>query len=128
MSCSEYDNLVEAIALYKLVVNDALSDLRRPFYLDLTIIVIIPIALVIMALMWSNIIGFLAALGIGGINAGDRIRRGQTVLKTYWSDRSKLKRSVRRLEFELLLCAPITKKDNLPNVEKLLRDYFDALD
>ena len=126
MSYPEYNSLVEAIALYKSEVDNDLSELRRPFYLDLAVIIIIPITLAVVAFIWSNIAGLLAAVGIGGINAGDRLRRGQTVLKTYWSDRSKLKKSVRRLEFELLLCTP-TAKARLKRVEKLLRDYFDAL-
>lgn len=126
MSYPDYDSLVEAISLYKSAADDNLSDLRRPFYLDLAVIVIIPIALAIVAFIWSNIAGLLTTLGIGGINAGDRLRRGQITLKTYWSDRSKLKKSVRRLEFELLLCTPTTKA-RLQRVENLLRDYFDAL-
>lgn len=126
MSSPEYNKLQEAISLYKSAVNEALSDLRRPFYLDLAVVIIVPIALAIVAFIWSNIAGFLTTLGIGGINAGDRLSRGQTTLKTYWSDCSKLKKSVKRLELELLLCTPTTTA-RLRNVEKLLKDYYDAL-
>ena len=126
MSSPEYDKLQEAISQYKSAVDVTLSDLRRPLYLDLVVIVIIPITLVIVAAIWSNIVGVLAALGIGGINAGDRLRRGQTILTTYWGDCSRLKKSIRRLEIELQLCTPHTRV-RLQNVEKLLRDYLSAL-
>lgn len=126
MSSSEYDRLREAISQYKSAVDETLSDLRRPLYLDLSVIIIIPIVLVIVAAIWSNIAGVLAVLGIGGINAADRLRRGQTILTTYWGDRSRLKKSVRRLEIELQLCTPRTTT-RLQNVEKLLRGYLSAL-
>ena len=121
-----YKRLVQAIDQYKSTVDEALGELRRPLIIDLAFIVAIPIVLVIIAAIFSNIAGILTTLGLGGINAEERLRRGQTVLKSYWGDRTKLKKTVKRLEFQLLLCDP-SNTTELQKIENLLKDYFDAL-
>ena len=126
MSLPQHKRLGEAISLYKSTVDEAIADLRRPFILDLAVIVIIPLVLVIVAAIWSNVAGVLTTLGLGGINAEERLRRGQTVLKSYWGECSKLKKSVRTLEFELQLCSP-SNQTGLQKIEELLRAYLDAL-
>lgn len=126
MSVPQHKRLAKAIGQYEVVVDDALSDLRRPFILDGVVIVIIPAVLSVIAFIFSNVAGFLTTLGLGGINAEERLRRGQTVLKSYWSERSKLKKTVQRLELELLLCSP-SNGAGLKDIEKLLRAYVNAL-
>jgi len=121
-----YKRLEQAIGQYKSTVDETLVELRRPLIIDLAFIVVIPVILVIIAAIFSNIAGILTTLGLGGINAEERLRRGQTVLKSYWGDSSKLRKSVKRLEFELLLCEP-SNTTELQKIENLLRDYFDAL-
>lgn len=127
MSLTEYNRLVQAISVYKLAVDEAHADLRRPFILDLVFIVFIPVALTVVAGVFSNVAGLLTTLGLGGINAEERFRRGQTVLKSYWGECSKLNKSLRRLEFELQLCKP-TNTAGLQKIEKRLKAYFDALE
>lgn len=126
MSLSDYNRLEEAISSYKSAVDVALKDLRRPFILDLVLIVIVPTGVTIAAHIFSNVAGFLTTLGLGALNAEERFRRGQTVLRSYWGDCSKLNKSVRTLEFELQLCSP-SNSVGLQRIEKLLRAYFDAL-
>jgi len=126
MSSTLYDKLTQAINLYKAAVQETLADLCRTFVLDLIFIVIIPIVLGIVALLFAGVAGLLTTLGLGGINAEERFRRGQTILKSYWGERSKLKKSVQRLEFELALCDS-SDTACLQKTESLLRAYFDAL-
>ena len=126
MSVPHHKRLAKAIGRYELAVDDALGDLSRPFILDGIFIVIIPAALSVIAFIFGNVAGFLTTLSLGGINAEERLRRGQTVLKSYWSERSKLKKSVKRLEIELLLCRP-SNTAGLKRIEDLLREYLDAL-
>ncbi len=126
MAPADYKSLEQAISLYKSWVDEALRDLCRPFLLDLLFIVIIPVVLTIVALRLSNVVGFLTTLGVGGVSAGERLRRGETMLKSYWGDCSRLKKSKKRLDVELLLCAP-SDTAHLQEIESLLREYIDAL-
>lgn len=126
MSSPLYDSLTRAINLYKAAIHETLVDLRRSFILDLVFIVIIPVILGVVALIFAGFAGLLTTLGLGGINAEERFRRGQTILKSYWGERSKLKKSVQRLEFELALCGS-SDTVCLQEIENLLRAYFDAL-
>ena len=127
MSVPQHKRLKKAIFSYKFAVDDALAELRRPFILDSVFIVIIPAALSVIAFIFSNVAGFLTTLGLGGINAEERLRKGQSVLKSYLSERSKLKRSVKRLEIELLLYSP-SNTAGLQKLENLLLEYLDALE
>lgn len=126
MALADYKSLEQAISCYKSSVDQALRDLRHPFVLDLLFIVIIPVVLTIVALRFSNVVGFLTTLGVGGISAGERLRRGEIVLKSYWGDCSRLRKSVERLELELQLCTP-SDTARLQEIESLLRAYMDAL-
>jgi len=123
---ADYKSLEQAISCYKSSVGEALRDLRHPFVLDLLFIVIIPVGLTIVALIFSNVAGFLTTLGVGGVSAGERLRRGQTVLKSYWGDCSRLRKSMERLQLELLLCTP-SDTARLQEIESLLRAYMDTL-
>lgn len=126
MPLSKYDKIAQAIATYKSDTDGARAELRPPLILDLVVIVIIPLSLTIVSAIFSNIAGILTTLGVGGIHAEERFRRGQTVLKSYWGECSRLKKSVKRLEFELLLCRR-SDTASLQKIETRLRAYYDEL-
>ena len=116
-----------AIGDYEGAVDEVIAELRRPLLLDIVTIILAPVLLSVIPLVLGSIAGFLSTLGLGGINAAERFRRGQTILKSYWSECSKLKKSVRRLRHEWLLCDP-SDDAGLTKVEHLLRDYMNELD
>lgn len=103
-----------------------MARLKRAFFTDLSFIVIIPVVAVILAWIFSNIAGILTTLGVGVINAEERLRRGHTILLKYWSDRSILENTVSILRLELQLCDP-SDSNCLDSVEQLVKDYARSL-
>ena len=126
MAPNSYDNIANAIDLYDKAVDDTTRYLRRLFFMDLGFVVIIPIVFGIVALFVAGLAGLLTTLGLGGVNAGEKLSRGHTALRTYSSDCSKLKRTVATLRLKLVLA---NQEDNtaLIRIKKLLIKYLEAL-
>jgi hypothetical protein len=90
--------------------------------LDLGLILIIPIALSAVSGVWAGAVGLGTTLGLGTLNAVDRLARGQTMLKDYWAHGSKLRRSVKTLR--IMLESADADQAKLDEVEKQLKDYL----
>ena len=121
-----YQRLGRAIDQYETAANSVRRDLRKQFWWHLFTQAIIPASLVVIAHFFSTVAGTLTTLGIGGLNFIERLRRGETARKTFWSDTSKLNRTVQTLKFRHALCDP---NDNVAmrEIEQLIVRYFDAL-
>lgn len=126
MSSQRYNRIERAIDRYESMVNKGIARLKRAFFADLSFVVIIPIVAVILAGFFSNIAGILTTLGVGAVNAEERLRRGHTILIKYWSDRSALEDTVNILRLELQLCDP-SDSNGLDRVEQLVRGYAKSL-
>ena len=126
MSSSQYERVRRGIARYALVVEETIKDLGNPCKLDIVFIVVVPIVGSVIAYFFPSTSGLLAVLGLGSINAAEKFGRGQTILKSYFGDCSRLRKSVRTLELEIELCDP---SDNacVQNVENKLKEYSSAL-
>lgn len=126
MSSPRYNRIEKAVDRYESMVNKCIARLRRAFFVDFSVIIIIPIIAVILAGFFSNIAGILTTLGVGAVNAGEWLRRGHTILLKYWSDRSTLEDTVNILRLELKLCDP-SDSGCLDKVEQLVRRYAKSL-
>jgi hypothetical protein len=126
VSSPRYDRVKRAIALYSQVIEETLKELRNAYIIDILFIVVVPIGISIIAYFFASISGLLAVLGLGGINAAEKFGRGQTILKSYLGDRSRLKKSSRTLELEIELCDP-SDDVSLQNIENKLKEYLSSL-
>jgi hypothetical protein len=107
MSSPQYTRVQNAIGRYKeFIDNKALKDLRNIWILDTIFIAVVPVVIGIIAYFITSVSGLLTALSVGGVNAIEKVTRGQTILKTYSSDRRKLEGSVTTLQISLELCDP----------------------
>jgi hypothetical protein len=128
VSSAYYDRVLKAIAHYSQLVEETVKDLRNPCMLDIVFIVVVPIVGSIIAYFFASTAGLLAVLGLGGINAAEKFSRGQTILKSYFSGRSKLRKSVRTLELTIKLCDPYDPDPTcVQKVENQLKEYISAL-
>jgi hypothetical protein len=120
------DQLNNGINEYEKAVEDTIKSLMPNFIIDILFLIVIPIVISMIALIATSIGGMLATLGLGVINISERLGRTQTVLKTYWSDRSTLKRTVQTLKLKIALC---DKNDPacLEQVKNLLLEYINKL-
>lgn len=130
MSSPQYTSLLEAINTYQSSVKEVVDNLKRVLALDLSFIVGIPIILSVVAYFFAGVAGFLTTLGLGGINAGERLTRGHTIIKTYWGDCAKLRKTILTLQIRLQLCKQ--KRGKLQpkcfqDVEDLLIAYLKEL-
>lgn len=125
MSSLLCDRVEKAIDLYEVAVDKACKNLRKKCAVDFVFIVVIPIILTIVAFVFSNVAGF-TTLGLGSINATERLGRGHTALKVYWGESSKLEKSVSRLQIQLELCEP-SDTVCVKKVKKLLEGYLTNL-
>lgn len=123
MPSTHHERLQVAVDEYAKVVERVIRDLTRVLIVDTVFIVIIPIGLSLAALRWSGMVGFATTLGLAGINANERFMRGQTMLKSYWSESSKLHRTVETLKLELSLCDP-SNEDRLNKIENSLKEFL----
>lgn len=126
MSSPRYDRVRRTIAHYALVIKETLKDLRNACILDTALIIVVPIIISVIAYFFTSISGLLAVIGLGSINAAEKFGRGQTILKSYLGDRSRLRKSVRTLELELELCDP-SDDAGLQNIENKLKEYLSSL-
>jgi len=126
VSSPRYDRVRRAIARYALLIEETLKDLRTACILDVVFIVVVPVVISVIAYFFASISGLLAALGLGTINAAEKFGRGQTILKSYLGDCSKLRKSVRTLELKLELCDP-SDDACLQDVENELKEYILSL-
>lgn len=130
MSSPQYTSLLNAIGIYKSAVTESINNLKRILFLDLSFIVGVPIILSIIAYFFAGVAGFLTTLGLGGINAGERLARGHTIIKTYWGDCAKLRNTIQTLEVKLELCnqKPVNLQPNcFQDIENLLIEYLNKL-
>ena len=126
MSSTRYDRVRQAIARYSQVIEETLEELRNAYIIDILFVVVVPVGISIIAYLFASISGLLAVLGLGSINAAEKFGRGQTILKSYLGDRSKLKKSARTLEIEIELCDP-SDDASLQNIENKLKEYLLSL-
>ncbi len=126
MSSPRYDRVRRAIALYSQVIKETLKELRNAYIMDIIFIVVVPVGISIIAYLFASISGLLVVLGLGSINAAEKFGRGQTILKSYLGDRSRLKKSARTLELEIELCDP-SDDVSLQNIENKLKEYLSSL-
>ncbi|HLE75726.1 MAG TPA: hypothetical protein VI864_06755 [Candidatus Bathyarchaeia archaeon] len=126
MSEDRYRQIGEAIGTYEKVVKSAIGDLLKEAVVDLLFIGV-TLFLVIAAAVWSNLTGFLIALGLGGTNAFVQAKNWRDTLTGFWRDKASLERSIRKLQMEYQLC---TRNDNASQnrVECLIQEYFNKLD
>lgn len=126
MPDERYNRIDNAIDLYASMIDRAIARSQRAFFLDLSLIIILPVVATVIAGFFSNIAGLFTTLGVGTVNAGDKLVRGKTILLKYWSERAKLENSVNILRLRLRLC-DATDDESLNNIEQLLRGYIKSL-
>ena len=127
----------KAIALYETTVKQDIAKLKADFFLDIGNISAIIILLVI-ASIWSDVAGRVAAWGLGGLNVAAKVSDWNNTIKAYLSDRHKLDKAyvsdrhkleltVTKVRFEFKDCDP-TDNQCLTKVESLIREYLEALE
>lgn len=123
---SKYDRVKYAIQLYKEQVSEVLKILTEIFIVDAIFTAVIPIIFAIMANFIAGLAAAVATLGLGAVNAGEKLARGHTILLHYLSIRGKLKLSVTELEIMLNSCSPADAKC-IDEVKKKLHEYLASL-
>ena len=122
---SKYDLVENEIKVYEKAVNETLTGLRNKAALDLAVTGI-TIIFFILAVIFSNLNGILASIGLGGTNAYSQAKSWQGTVLTYWSDRAKLRHSISHLRMMLVGCKR-TDDACLQKVDDMANQYFDAL-
>ncbi len=115
----------KAIDLYESIVDKYNRRASRAFFVDISFTIVIPVIAVVLAGLFSNIAGLVTTLGLGTINAGEKLTKGHTLLIKYWSDRGKLEDTVNTLRLENIACEQDINKLNA--LLKKVTEYFEAL-
>lgn len=118
---STYDAVGKRIEFLKKAVVTCLNDLRNKTILNL-IFVGTTVVLFVAALLWSNLIGLIAAAGLEGTNLYIQGKSWQDTITVYWKDRTKIKIALNEIEGKYASC-----KENDANGLKEVQDLITAL-
>jgi len=124
-SVSKYERTGQQIADYESAVNSTLKDLRKKTILDLTVTGT-TVVILVAAVIWSNLSGVLAAVGLGGTNAYAQGKAWQSTVAVYWNDSGTLKQNVDYLKKKYHECA--SNDDScLDKVSAMIDESFKGL-
>lgn len=118
---STYDAVGKRIEFLKKAVVTYLNDLRNKTILNL-IFVGTTVVLFVAAVLWSNLIGLIAAAGLEGTNLYIQGKSWQDTITVYWKDRTKIKIALNEIEGKYASC-----KQNDANGLKEAQDLITAL-
>jgi hypothetical protein len=123
---TEYDRVSKALNIYEDSVKDALDSLLKNAIIDIFFI-FITVFLIATSIFFSNVVGTLTTLGLGGVTAYSQGQSWVKTIKNYFNDSTTLKRGVHRVKEQMALCGN-NDTDALNKVKSLIEQQFDDLD
>jgi hypothetical protein len=107
------------------VGNTYIKPITRDFIMSVILTVIVPIGIAVIAGFVAGFAAILTTIGVGVINAGEKITRGKDILLKYGKDRSVFERITSKIRGKLIMAEGDMTK--LAEVEDLLRKSVDAM-
>jgi len=101
----KHERIEKQLTDYKDAVNSTLRALLKEASLN-SVLTVLTLVILLAAVVWSNLNGILAALGITGTNAFAQAKAWQNTIIAYFKDASKLRTSVSYLQAQYDGCDP----------------------